>query len=134
MTFALSFKSDRHFPRAFGHLYYISQLTSDIRHIAGVENIPADVLTRLTVSSIISHAVIDLNVIVRDQLTLKTLALSSDKCSSCKSAYLPLLSSERTILCDNSTGTPRPFVSDSHRGSIFLIAASVKLVTDRFSG
>lgn len=90
--------------------------------------------------SITSPAVIDLNVIAPDQPTLKTLDLTPEKYSSCKFIYLPLLSCEGTILYDNSTGTPRPLVPDSHWQFVFFplhswanpsITALVKFVSDR---
>jgi cleavage and polyadenylation specificity factor subunit 1 len=39
---------NRHSPRETRHLAYILEFTSDIRHIKGSENIPADALSRIT--------------------------------------------------------------------------------------
>ena len=60
LTFALSSKTDKHSPRTLRHLDDISQFTSDIRHIPGTENVPADALSRLPVSSILRPTSIDL--------------------------------------------------------------------------
>ncbi|XP_029644577.1 uncharacterized protein LOC115218783 [Octopus sinensis] len=84
LTFALSSKTDKLSHRAFRHLDYISQFTSDIRHVPGTEG---------------------------------------------------------SILCDVSTGSPRPLVPEKHQRSVFDalhslshpgISATVKLVTARF--
>ena len=58
-TFALSSKTDKHSPRTFRRLDYISQFTSDIRHIPETENVPPDELSRLPVSSILRPSSID---------------------------------------------------------------------------
>lgn len=47
MTFALSSKPSHHTPRQVHHLDYISQFTTDIRHIRGEDNHIADTLSCL---------------------------------------------------------------------------------------
>ena len=47
MTFALTSKPSQHSPRQVRHLDYISQFTTDIRHIKGEDNPVADTLSRL---------------------------------------------------------------------------------------
>jgi len=47
LTFALSTKPSQHTPRQIRHLDYISQFTTDIRHIKGEDNQVADTLSRL---------------------------------------------------------------------------------------
>ena len=91
LTFALSSKTDKHSPRTFRHLDYISQFTSDIRHIPGTENVPADALSRLPVSAILTPSSIDLTVVTQDQPALDSLDLTSDKYSCCKFSQVPLL-------------------------------------------
>ena len=81
LTFALSSKTDKHSPRTFRHLDYISQFTSDIRHIPGTENVPADALSRLPVSSILMPSSIDLTAMAQDQPALDSLDLTSDEYS-----------------------------------------------------
>ena len=49
LTRALLASSDRYTPRQVRHLDYISQFTSDIRHVHGSQNRPADALSRLGV-------------------------------------------------------------------------------------
>jgi cleavage and polyadenylation specificity factor subunit 1 len=45
--FAFNQKRDKYSPRQFKHLDFISQFTTDIRHISGQENIVADALSRI---------------------------------------------------------------------------------------
>ena len=47
LTFAFHRKRDKCSPRQFNHLDFISQFTTDIRHISGQENIIADTLSRV---------------------------------------------------------------------------------------
>ena len=78
LTFALSSKTDKHSPRSFRHLVNISQFTWDIRHIPGTENVPADALSRLPVSAILTPSSIDLTAVAQDQPSLDSLDLTSD--------------------------------------------------------
>ena len=43
---------DRHSPRQVCHLDFISQFTTDLRHIQGIANVVADALSPLSVSNI----------------------------------------------------------------------------------
>jgi hypothetical protein len=47
LTFAFQQKNDRCSPRQFNHVDYISQITMDIHHISGQDNIVADALSRV---------------------------------------------------------------------------------------
>ena len=47
LTFALSSKQSHHIPRQVRHLDYISQFTTDIRHIKGEDSRVADTLSCL---------------------------------------------------------------------------------------
>jgi cleavage and polyadenylation specificity factor subunit 1 len=46
-TYAFSQKRDNCSPRQFNHLDFISQFTTDIRHISGQDNVVADALSRV---------------------------------------------------------------------------------------
>ena len=52
LTYALASKPDHHSPRQSRHLNYISQFTSDIRHVSGSNNTVADTLSRLPINAI----------------------------------------------------------------------------------
>ncbi|CAH8848022.1 unnamed protein product [Trichobilharzia szidati] len=138
LTYALHTTTDRYSLRELRHLDYISQFTSDIRHISGVDSAVADALSRICTMS--APPTIDLKQMAQRQLT----ELDLDKLSSNTSLHIkriPLVDSEGTILCDLSTGTPRPIVPPSLRRTVFDslhnlshpgIRATDKLVSARF--
>ena len=47
ITFAFRKKSNQCSPRQFRHLDFISQFTTDIRHVSGKDNVVADALSRV---------------------------------------------------------------------------------------
>ena len=67
MTHALRSKPDRHSPREIRHLDYISQFTSDIRHVKGIENPVADALSRLHVDALHTSSLVDFHQLAVDQ-------------------------------------------------------------------
>ena len=126
---ALNTRADRHSPRQARHLDYISQFTTVIRHVKGPDNVVADALSRIEVNAILTGTppVIDFPAMARaqqgDSLLLK---LQSSPRSSLKLQSLPLVAPDTkdvnngtTILCDVSTGTPRPVVPASWRRIVF---------------
>ncbi len=144
-TFALSSRSDRHSPRQIRHFDLISQFTTDIRHIQGTHNSVADALSRIVVNAIHCdgglNTVIDFRVMAEAQVNDPDLTkLQSD--SSLKLQRIPLaLSDGGFIICDMSTGTPRPFVPECFRRPIFDslhslshpgIRATQRMLTSRF--
>ena len=46
LTYVFSHRRDKCTPRQFNHLDYISQFTTDIRHISGQDNVVADAVSR----------------------------------------------------------------------------------------
>ena len=52
LTYSLATNSNRYSPRQIRHLDFISQFTSDIRHVSGRDNSVADVLSHIDVSSV----------------------------------------------------------------------------------
>ena len=68
LTYSLHTKSDKYSPRQLRHLDFISQFTSDIRHIQGNQNPVADALSRVEIHSIDSQPqVIDLDKLAHSQ-------------------------------------------------------------------
>jgi cleavage and polyadenylation specificity factor subunit 1 len=56
LTFAFNQKKDKCSPRPFNRLDFISQFTTDIRHISGQDNIVADALSRVeTIAAPVTH-------------------------------------------------------------------------------
>ena len=54
LTFALNTRLDRNSPRQARQLDYISQFTSTIRHVQGLDNIIADALSRVETNALLS--------------------------------------------------------------------------------
>ena len=137
LTFALRTSSDKYSPREINQLDYISQFTSDIRYLQGSQNPVADALSRPAVNSITLASGIDL-----DRIALEQKNSDCQNWSNCfKLQDIPLPSSPGTILCDISTGNPRPLVPISMRRHVFDtlhglshpgIRATTKLITARF--
>ena len=118
----------------------ISEFTCDIRHIKGKENEAADPLSRMfAVTS--TTTPLDFNEITRAQKNddvLQTLR-STNRSLKLVDMILPMCAD--TIVCDTSTGTPRPYVPAQYRRQVFDalhsfshsgIRSTLKLVTSRY--
>ncbi|CAH8528937.1 unnamed protein product [Schistosoma haematobium] len=139
LTYALHTKSDRYSPRECRHLDYISQFTTDLRHIQGKSNCVADALSR-----------IQMNAVTLPVLDLPAMAAAQANDPSCTKAphstslqyqEVPLATTSGTILCDTSTGFPRPIVPSAYRRLVFDalhglyhpgIAATLRLIAARY--
>ena len=139
LTHALHAQPDRYSPREVRQLDFISQFTADLRHISGKKNAAADALSRAHINTLQDATVIDYDAIAQAQEDDDEIPQLAD--DPLKLEKVPIPSSERTILCDMSTGFPRPYVPVSFRKSIFHslhnlshpgIRATQKLITDRF--
>ena len=139
LIYALNARPDKHSPREIRHLDFISQFTSDIRHIKGSANVVADALSRPNIDNI-SPPGIDLESLAHEQSHDDDLSHPELFPALCLTS-IPLPLSDATIVCDTSTGTPRPFVPLSHRKPVFDhlhslshpgIRATLKLISSRF--
>ena len=143
LTFLPSFRSNRHSPRQTRQLDYILQFTSDIRHVRGADNAVADALSRVhsvTANMLPSIDFQELAALQRNDQELATF-LQMPNTHSLTLNPFSLPSSEATIICDTSTGTPRPFVPTPIRQKVFTalhslshpgVRASQRLLTTRF--
>lgn len=138
LTYALNTTTDRHSPREIRQLDYISQFTSDIRYVTGVSNAAADALSRVHITSLTSG--INLSDIAAEQTTDEDLQQARSS-SSLNLRDLPLPVGTGTIVCDVSTGSPRPWVPLKFRRHVFQhfhslshpsIRSTIRLITDRF--
>ncbi|BHF81697.1 hypothetical protein SprV_0802483000 [Sparganum proliferum] len=126
-------------PREIHHLDYISQLTSDIRHIDGSRNEVADALSRPSIAHLQLSPGIDLAEIAAEQRRVGSPC--DEDVSGLQLQELPLTTGNGTILCDVSTPSHRPFVPPFLRRKVFSFLhnlshpgsrATDKLVSDRF--
>ena len=144
LIYSLSSRPERHSPRQVRHLDFISQFTTDLRHVHGSDNPAADALSRLGTNALhIQHPsiVIDFRELAVAQRNDPDLAkLRAD--TSLRFEHVPIAFSDGlSIICDVSTGTQRPYVPRSFRRAIFDslhcmshpgIRATQRLVTSRF--
>ena len=138
LTHALNAQPDRYSPREVRQLDFISQFTSDLRHISGKHNLAADALSRAHINTL-NDITVDFDAIALAQTTDDEILELTD--GPLKLKHVPIPSSDKTILCDMSTGFPRPYIPASFRKTIFHslhnlshpgIRATQKLLTDRF--
>ena len=101
----------------------------------------ADALSCIETNALHSNCSVDLKEIAATQETDPNLVKFQTTTSSLKLKAMPLPSSDGTILCDTSTGVPRPYVPEQFRRKVFdslhsLSHPSVRgtqhLVTTRF--
>nr|VZI22741.1 unnamed protein product [Spirometra erinaceieuropaei] len=139
LTFAINSHSDKLRPREIRHLDYISQFTSDIRHIDGSRNEVADALSRPSIAHLQLSPGIDLVEMAAEQRRVGPPC--DEDVSGLQLQDLPLTTGNGTILCDVSTPSHRPFVPPSLRRKVFSSLhnlshpgsrATDKLVSDRF--
>ena len=124
-------------------LAYISEFSTDIRHIAGKTNVVADCLSRP--SSAIELTNVTLGI---DYAAMATAQTQVPDCRALRTAItglrivlIPIQGSEQHLLCDTSTGQPRPLASRDFQRQVFYTIHSlahpvrkstVKLVTQKF--
>jgi cleavage and polyadenylation specificity factor subunit 1 len=135
-------------PRQTRHLCFISEFSTDIRHLSGKLNLVADPLSRDTLSETSPPTINASTSCFLDFLGMSEAQRIDSDCQALRRADnaldlqdLPLSGTNTTILCDVSTGQPRPVVPLSWRRTVFDllhstrhpgIKASTKLVVNRF--
>jgi hypothetical protein len=139
ITFAFQQKRDQCPPRQFNHLDYISQFTTDIRHISGQDNVVADALSRIeSISAPATHDA--LAAYQADDNELRTL-LVANTALWLEKLFIPRTTVELYLYCDTSAGKPRPYVPPALLRQVFQslhnlghpgTKATVKLVSQRF--
>lgn len=144
LTNALKTRSDKHTPRQARHLDYISQFTSSIQHVQGAENVVADALSRIEVNTLLTHQPqpVDFTAMAEAQTSDPQIkALQTSPSSPLVIESIPFDHSSHRLLCDTSTGSPRPLVPPEFRRTIFNslhglshpgIRATQRLITSRF--
>ncbi|CAK1585830.1 unnamed protein product [Parnassius mnemosyne] len=133
ISYAFKTRRDNCSPRQYRYLDYISQFTTDIRHIAGKENVVADALSRIDE---ITEA-INYEALARDQeIDLELQGLLKNG-TGLRIEKLP----NSNLYCDVSTGKNRPYITPKFRKQVFQkmhelshpgTAATTKLITERF--
>lgn len=133
--------TDRHSPREARHLDFIAQFTTDVRYVPGPDNTAADALSRTVALLKLPQPPLDDFDAMADAQQ-EDPALATFRTSS-HSLQLrdARLASGRTLLVDDSTGVPRPWVPTALRRPIFRlmhdlthpgVRATTQLITERF--
>ncbi|GFY22927.1 hypothetical protein TNCV_2181881 [Trichonephila clavipes] len=120
------------------HLDFIAQYSTDIRHVQGNKNIVADALSGIKIDSITQSHMLNFRAFAEAQTIDSELQqFLHDSTSSLHLELKPCQISDHNLICDTSTGTPRPFVPTTFRKLIFEhlhnlshpgIAATTKLI------
>lgn len=125
-------------PRQHNQLVYISQFTTDIKHISGIDNIVADCLSRV---GSITRAIDFSELAAAQQLDEELRDLLEQSESSLKLEMVEIPGTDAKLYCDVSSSKPRPFLPAAFRKSAFDnihnlchpgVRATTRLVSNRF--
>ena len=110
LIFAFAKVLDPWSPRQQRHLAYISEFTTNVRHIAGKENLVADALSRVVVNAIGMQVGVDYTGMANAQQADDVIQAYSAAISGMTLEEVVFGPNGQTLLCDTSTGQPRPVV------------------------
>jgi transposase InsO family protein len=119
LTFAFAKVSEPWSPRQQRHLAYISEFTTDVRHIAGKDNRVADALSRAAIHSVHAGLGVDYEAMAVAQQQDQEMNDYRTSITNMTLQDVPLGSKSLNILCDVSTGHPRPVVPKGFRRKVF---------------
>jgi len=122
LTFALTKAAEPWTPRQCRHLSYVAEFTNDIRHIAGLDNVVADTLSRPpqpaagTVAAVAAaQPALDYAAIAEAQRDCPSISTAAD--SSLSLQLVPF--GPIRVLCDTKGRFPRPVIPVGHRREVF---------------
>lgn len=118
-------------PRQLRGLDYISQFSTDIRHISGEENVIADTLSRIEAIDSKMFDFEDLANAQEEDVEIKHILGRNSTSLQLKSVTLPQTSN--LVFCDVSTDRIRPFVTKSLRQRVFKMLHILENVQPRKS-
>lgn len=137
ITYAFQQNKQKCSPRQFNHLDFVSQFTTDIRHISGKNNLIADTLSRIEAVS----SPPDLEQLANTQTKDAELQELLSSQTSLRLEQIPIPGTNITLYCDITMSRPRPFITKELRRQVFNSVHSmshpgakstIKMVTDRF--
>ena len=142
LTFAFAKVSELWSARQQRHLAAISEYTTCVKHIAGKTNLVADALSRIVINGVHSFGQgIDFTAMATAQQDDQEMDTYKTATSGLSLQDIPFGPTDTTLLCDISTGQPRPIVPRSFRKTVFDVVHSLshpsirttqKLITDRY--
>lgn len=128
--------TDNEIPRRIRQLMFISEFTTDIRHVEGTENIVADALSR--VETISCPTVVDYAALAKAQSHDNFITVYNDRLQM---KWISLPYCEEKVYCDVSTDHARPYLPEAFRQTAFKsvhdlshpgIRASRRMVGQKF--
>lgn len=109
LTFVFNHNSDKYTPREIRQLGYISEFTTDIRHIQGKANTAADALSRLQVNATgTPNFVLDYDKLAEAQATDPEIQDVAQSKNSIHFSTVNLPMTAKPLWCDVSMENPRP--------------------------
>ena len=99
------------------HLAFVSEFTTNIRHVNGKDNLVADFLSRAFINDV--SLGIDFIQMAKAQVESSDIQAYRTAITNLKLADLPIYENGPVLLCDTSTGRPRPVVPLEFRRAIF---------------
>ena len=135
---ALTKKSEAFSARQQRHLSAISEFSCMLQYICGTNNPAADALSRAPINLV--HIGLDYHKLASEQLLDPDLKQSGTLFTSLKLQNLPL-DHNISIICDMSTGKPRPIIPKTLRRHVFdlihglhhpSIRSTIRLMTSKF--
>jgi len=120
LTFAFSKLADPWSARQQRHLTAISEFTTHVQHVSGKSNSVADALSRATIGAV--HSLlpgVDYDALATAQREDDELPAYRTAISGLDLQDIPCGAGGNTVLCDVSTGQPRPIVPVSWRRRVF---------------
>lgn len=141
LQFMFTKKSEKESSRQSNSISYISEYSTDIKHVSGLDNVVADMLSRVVAATAASPT-IDYTEIRRLQEHDDELAnLLSDEHCSLELKQVSFPPDHVTIWCDTSRAKIRPYIPKQLRRVVFNAMhnlshpgtrATVRIITDRF--
>ena len=121
------------------HLSFISEFTTDIQHIPGKDNVVADCLSRSVINNVTLG--IDYTAMAASQVNNEDVQAYRTAITSIKIVTVPVYPDGPELVCDISTGSPRPVVHLNSRRQVFNVIhnlshpgkkATQKLIGEKF--
>ena len=134
IIYAFRKKNQQCSPRQFRHLDFISQFTTDIRHISGEDNIVADALSRIDEL----ESTLNYEAFAASQQDDEELQSYRENNSALQLRLIHIPDTDAIVFCDVSLRTARPFITKPFRKAAFNTVhrlshpganATVKLIT-----
>ena len=98
-------------------LAFISEFTTDLQHVAGKENLVADCLSRAVAGAV--QLGLDYGKMATEQVADPGVQEMRTAETGLRLEDVPFGETGTTLLCDVSTGQPRPVVPDGWRQQVF---------------